>query len=117
MNKNHHNASHRHPHASAPAAAAAPPKNNVQQRCSPKATTQQQQQQQRHPQATLEMCLLCFDVLLLKLHQRSQGIYTADLLSGMPTFTDAVLSQVSCPLFVTWNILAKRGHSGNTGVE
>ena len=60
--------------------------------------------QQQYPQATLDMCLLSFDVLLLKLHQRSRGQYLTDLMAGMPLYTDPVLSQVKCPLFVTWDI-------------
>ena len=57
----------------------------------------------KDPQATLEMCLLCFDVLLLKLQRRSCGDYGLDLMAGMPHYPGAA-AVVKCPLFVTWDI-------------
>ena len=65
-------------------------------------TTQQTPPQTQNPQATLEMCLLCFDVLLLKLQRGSRGDYQLDLMTGMPLYPGAV--GVKCPLFVTWDV-------------
>lgn len=54
------------------------------------------------PQASVDMCLLCFDVLLLKLQRRSRGDYGVDLMAGMPLYPGA--AGVKCPLFITWDI-------------
>lgn len=71
-----------------------------------------QQKQPQQPVATPDMCVLCFDVLLLKLHQRRRGIYTADM-QGFPiwqhsnhndTTNNDDDDDVACPLFVTWEI-------------
>ena len=61
-----------------------------------------------NPQATPEMCLLCFDALILKLHQQSRGSVfpsdASDPLAGMPLLDPSRYRQVQCPLFVTWDI-------------
>jgi uncharacterized protein (TIGR00296 family) len=61
-------------------------------------------------EATTEMCLLCFDVMLLKLQQRSQGIYNNDI-SSFPLLTDDCYQSVECPLFVTWEIRRRDNNS------
>jgi len=49
------------------------------------------------------MCLLCFDVLLLKLQRRNCGENGIDLMTGMPLYPGDA-GNVRCPLFVTWDI-------------